>query len=295
MTMEMQSGKLERKFISKSKIYAFFQRENKVEENEYKLLSLELKELFLELQKFSISENYFWDYCSFKTYESTLMERARRRLEAENIKIHSYLKFFKKDLRDLERKNVKDNSLIHDIPYLIKYGAFGYFDEDTRELIVIDYLSKESYRDIRIQEERKVEFIQQLISNEESGVSSLNQESKSGFNNNYTDEQIINLFNQLKDKYKYIDNNTDLENFKAIFDNNQLPEDFKKINWIKAINLLALFIDEFFSDSENLKWAKAKNCFEKANNLIQAKLNYIKNKSKLPKKPEGISSLLKNI
>jgi hypothetical protein len=52
-----------------------------------------------------------------------------------------------------------------------------------------------------------------------------------GFTSKLTDTEIENLYFQLTDK-GFIDNKTELGNFKAIFKNKPLPKDFIKIKWI---------------------------------------------------------------
>lgn len=54
--------------------------------------------------------------------------------------------------------------------------------------------------------------------------------TRQGFQNTLTDKQIEILYNKLKGKY--IDNNTNLNDFKAIFKNELLPPDIKKVKWI---------------------------------------------------------------
>lgn len=113
-----------------------------------------------------------------------------------------------------------------------------------------------------------------------------------GFRSKLLIPQIDDLYEKLKGTY--IDEVTEKKHFRAIFDCKSELKEFKKIEWIKPRNLLAYFIDNLLYIEEENNWAKAKCCFEDANNLKQARDNYLnKSKTGLPKNFEEILSIIK--
>jgi hypothetical protein len=118
-----------------------------------------------------------------------------------------------------------------------------------------------------------------------------------GFQSSLPDEQIQNLFDQLK--CKYIDRNTNQDNFKAIFKNEPLPAGFIPIKRVKKFTntLLAYFVYElFYKENQTDYWHIAVSCFDKAKNLKQSLRNaYEYNPDRKPKGYKDIDTVLNNI
>jgi hypothetical protein len=107
-----------------------------------------------------------------------------------------------------------------------------------------------------------------------------------GFLSSLTDNQIESLFELLKGKY--IDKNTNIGHFKAIFKNGKLPPDCS-IKWLKTNVLLAYFIKSLFhSDNPFDLWVKAEKIFE-IKNLRQSENN------PHPKGEKDLYTILKSI
>lgn len=91
--------------------------------------------------------------------------------------------------------------------------------------------------------------------------------SDTGFNLGYTDTQLETLRTALIDS-KFLDSNTQLEDFKNAFSGEVLAEDFKPLKWIKNKSVLSLFVG--LLNQEN-KWKIAKSVFENCDSRNLAK------------------------
>jgi hypothetical protein len=99
---------------------------------------------------------------------------------------------------------------------------------------IIDFFEEltNTFNWIEDKEEGKIlereDILKELLQNKD--IMEENNTGK-GFLSNLTDTQIDNLYKKLITG-KYIDKNTILKDFKAVFNNELLPKNFKKIKWI---------------------------------------------------------------
>jgi hypothetical protein len=129
---------------------------------------------------------------------------------------------------------------------------------------------------------------------------SLNQKEQKtdfkGFQSTLTETQIKSLYDCLKGNY--IDINTKIDHFKAIFRNESLPEDFIPIKRTKPLTgvLLAYFVSCLFQkDNPTDYWSIAEKCFD-VRNLRQSLNNAFKyNPDNKPKGYNKIDNILKII
>jgi len=140
------------------------------------------------------------------------------------------------------------------------------------------------------------QFLPELIK-EFSIIETNQQQTKKGFQSNLSDKQIESLFNQLING-NYIDKNTNENHFKAIFKNENLPNDFIPIKKTKSctVVLLAYFVSELFQkNNPNDYWYIAENCFD-VKNLKQSLNNaYQFNPDRKPRRYKSIDTILKNL
>lgn len=105
--------------------------------------------------------------------------------------------------------------------------------------------------------------------------------------------ELPELYNKMKGVF--IASEHTLEQFTAIF-TGQPVENITPIKWKGKIALLAYFIDQIFEKEKippnSELWSIAKECFENAENLKQAKNNYLANKNGKPKGYSKIDNLL---
>lgn len=115
-----------------------------------------------------------------------------------------------------------------------------------------------------------------------------------GFHSSLTDNQIDKLYTSLQGGYI----ETTPANFKAIFKNESLPDDFKPIELLKpfTVALCSYFVSELFqTDNPGDYWSIAENCF-KVKNLRQSFNNaYQLNTNHKPRNHQKIDLILKNI
>lgn len=123
-----------------------------------------------------------------------------------------------------------------------------------------------------------------------------NKTNLTGFNSSLADEAIQTLFEQLKGNY--IDKNTNPDHFKAIFNDEPLPDGFNYVEWIELPVLLSYFIYQLKKQkiikSPN-HWKIARNVFNTKSSLRQLADGFQNSKTGKPKGYEKIDTILKNI
>lgn len=115
---------------------------------------------------------------------------------------------------------------------------------------------------------------------------------------NNPDNELPELYSQMKDKYKLIAPETTYEQFKAVFTGQPINEKFKRIKWIKSNRLLAYFLDNCFSghDWQSIAgnvFINAKDKLLTSNDMAVAKNTYSDYGN--PRGSEEIDKLLKDI
>jgi hypothetical protein len=144
--------------------------------------------------------------------------------------------------------------------------------------------------DIEIREESKI-YERSEIANLLQKVPKKTKEPLTGFQSKCTDEMIEHLFNSFSGDF--IDSNTTLEQFRAIFKRSALPVGFS-IEWQKSNVLLAYFIKKVFHSENWLNvWSKAEKIFTKNHKYIK-NLRQSEN-NPFPKGYEEIDVILKSI
>lgn len=114
------------------------------------------------------------------------------------------------------------------------------------------------------------------------------------------DKELPELYKLMKDTYKLIDPQTNLEQFTAVFTGQDI-ENINPIKWISAKNLNAYLIDQLICKrklSMNVNkdiWEISKSCFSNGSNFGQLIDNYKNNKSGKPKNHKLIDDLLNTL
>ncbi len=114
-----------------------------------------------------------------------------------------------------------------------------------------------------------------------------------GFKSDLESQQVEALFEQLKGSY--IDKNTNLEHFKAIFKDEPLPNNCKII-WLSTNVLLAYIVKKLFHNDNYLNvWTKAEGIFTNKENKPILNLRKSESNSPFPKRHEKIDFIIKNM
>ena len=121
----------------------------------------------------SIDEDFFWAFCSFKTYKNTFDHRLKS-LQKEKIDF-DLLDFSNSELKNIRRNKVKmsvNGETMFDYCFLMEYDF----------LLTIDILPKALQDNLVRATDKKIKYLKELISNRGRGEINTNIFSNNGFN-----------------------------------------------------------------------------------------------------------------
>ena len=104
---EPTAKELEFQFRIKCEKYYDLQSQGETSTGEYKFIGDELLRKFQLLKNVADDEHYFWDFCNFDTYKEKIKVEKHDLKRANRSSINNDKEFYRKKLRDLERKTSK--------------------------------------------------------------------------------------------------------------------------------------------------------------------------------------------